>query len=148
MKLTLAVLCVFIASSSKVIARSVPKTYLEPLDLHCLPKIDKSGLDYNEKGYIAEGNDDVNEMVRCSWSKIGLLRENGEIDLYKLQRTLENHLVDMYDNYVRTYLAAKTISDCENVKGDSVGDTCVKMSNCIHTRVEVNAQRLKEEKED
>ncbi|KAK5641256.1 hypothetical protein RI129_009803 [Pyrocoelia pectoralis] len=147
MRLLLAFLYVFFVTSNEICARSVQKTYLDPLDQYCSANTDKNILVYDENGYIVEGNSDVNEMLRCNWSKIGLLCDGGEINLYKLQRMMENNLIGVYDNYVRTYLVSKTISDCKNVKGTSDGDTTVKMYNCLYKKMEVNAKRLQDEKE-
>ncbi|KAK4874559.1 hypothetical protein RN001_013919 [Aquatica leii] len=145
--LTKLVLCIILYSCCKeTFARSTQRTYLDPTDPLCYSKDNENLLVYDENGFVIEENEKVNELMRCQWEKNGVLCENG-IDFYKLQRMLEAHLTGHYNNYIRTYLASKTIEDCYNVKGKNNGDTCVKLYNCLQKRLAANLKLLEDEAE-
>ncbi|KAF5285779.1 hypothetical protein FQA39_LY04240 [Lamprigera yunnana] len=125
-------------------ARVVENRNLEPINEKCKEGTANELLVGNNNGYLPEDSDETNEVVKCNWEKFGILNK-GVINFYKLQRTLEHQLLGQYDNYVATYIAGKVVQECIAVKGDTDGNTCVKVYNCIHKGLDTHVKLLEEE---
>ncbi|KAF5302530.1 hypothetical protein FQR65_LT00902 [Abscondita terminalis] len=143
--LNVLLLCAtFVVNSKAFVTKTLEQVNLQEIDSQCYSQFGKGLKVFDNDGYLIEDNETINHILRCTWEKIGVVSEGG-LDLYKLHRILEDNLKDQYNNYVRTYLASRTVQSCVGIQGQNLGDICVKTYNCIFRQLSKSIKLLTEE---
>lgn len=110
------------------------KHNLEKQDLECLKELNITAdfivNSFDVYNFLQEGNSQLNEFVACSWKKSGYLNENSSLNADEIKTWLERDLIRALGKENMT--VNEIIDPCKNVTGRNVGDTAIKVYNCMN----------------
>ncbi|KAF5285780.1 hypothetical protein FQA39_LY04241 [Lamprigera yunnana] len=123
-------------------AQSFTENDLDEADLHCIKELGIRKEDvvnaYDKNDFIREGDAQVNKFFECAWKKDKLQATDGSINEINLQKAIElllEHRKNIESAKHREVLSKQGIELCRKVKGSDDGDTCVKLYNCLLTKI-------------
>lgn len=96
---------------------------------------------------MIENEPKLNNYFECSWKKDGLITNEGVVNVFKMQRLMNQKLIKV-DSYIRDYLILTAMKKCKDVEGKDIGHSCVKMYNCLYGSLIETYSKLQEAKEE
>ncbi|KAF2898116.1 hypothetical protein ILUMI_08058 [Ignelater luminosus] len=110
------------------------KKNLENQDLECLKELNLAAdfvvNSFDVYHFLQEGNSQLNGFVACSWKKSGYLNEDNSLNTNKMKTWLERDLIESLNK--KNITVNDILDPCEYETGENVGDTAVKLYNCIN----------------
>lgn len=86
--------------------------------------------------YMPENNPDFNAFMECSWKKDGFIDGYGNIIYERFHFYVQGaHMDAVGIRELAEAFAEDVISHCREVRGDTPGQTGVKLMNCILHRL-------------
>ncbi|KAF5288234.1 hypothetical protein FQA39_LY04002 [Lamprigera yunnana] len=102
-------------------------------DIECLETVKLSEKDMFDNVLpnfeIKSGNPKMNQFVECSLKKMGLYKDDGEINEDKF-KTVMPGILKAFGKYVKSEIFDEALNKCKDVKGDDFSSTVVERHNC------------------